>query len=374
MCDEQMVMQRVTLAKKLEKSEPQEASKCYLEVAQMLIELSEKNPEKSFDFIEMANKMYLKGKKVKSKKVKKGPKITKKNGEITFDSIGGLKELKEEIKFKIIEPFKKPELFKFYGKSIGGGILMYGPPGCGKSLVAKATANEAGMAFFHVKSSDLKSKFVGETEKNIAELFEKVRDNQPAIIFFDEFEALGSDRSEGHSHERSAVSQLLTEMDGMDSKNQHILLLAATNIPWSIDSALRREGRFGNTLFVPQPDLEARKQILEIEMGKRPTDELDYEKLAELTEGFSGADLKGICEHATNIPLKESFQTKKRRKISMDDVETAISKTQSVVKQWYAKAQQQVQHKRMEEYSPDLIKEARKAGVKEQENKQKVYA
>jgi len=357
MCDEKSVMQRVKLANGFELENPQEAAKYYLEAAQMLVELSEKTPEKDGEFMDMANKLYLKGKKLKEKK--SAVIQTKKSKEITFDSIGGLHELKEEIRFKIIEPFKSPELFEYYGKSIGGGILMYGPPGCGKSLIAKATANEAGMAFFHVKSSDLKSKFVGETEKNIAELFEKARENQPAIIFFDEFEAIGGERSEASAHEKNFVAQLLTEMDGMDSKDQKILLLAATNEPWSVDSALRREGRFGKTLFVPQPDFEARSHIFELLMAKRPTEKLDFMKIAKMTRGFSGADIKSVCEYATNIPLKESLVTKEKRKISMDDMNLAVTKTDSIVKQWYAKAKQQVELKRMGEFFPDLVQRAR---------------
>ena len=163
---------------------------------------------------------------------------------------------------------------------------MYGPPRCGKSLIAKATASEAGAQFIHVKSSDLKSKFVGETEKNIAELFENARGQKPTIIFFDEFESLGSDRTDAPAHDKSAVAQLLTEMDGMDSNDQQILLLEETNEPWSIDPALRREGRFGTTLFIPPPDVKSRKEILGIILAQRPTKEIDYDILAKLTEGF----------------------------------------------------------------------------------------
>ena len=234
---------------------------------------------------------------------------------------------------------------------------MYGPPGCGKSMIAEATANEASVNFFHVKSSDLKSKFVGETEQNIAELFEKVRENQPAIIFFDEFESLGGDRTDSQGYERSAVSQFLTEMDGMDTKNQQILLLAATNEPWSIDPALRREGRFGKTIFVPPPDKKARQEILFSILQKRPVENIDYNELANLTDGFSGADIKSMCETATDIPLKESLKTKVKRNISMDDLRAAIAKSQSVIRQWFDKAGKQVRSKKLEESFPDAVRE-----------------
>lgn len=362
MCSEQSVMSLVKLAKKQEKDNPEAAAQSFLEAAKILVKLSRKEREK--EFMEMANKMYLKAKSLRKENVanynlKQATIIPKVGNKITFDSIGGLEDLKEEIKFKIIEPLKKPSLFKFYGKKIGGGILMYGPPGCGKSLIAKATANEANTTFIHVKSSDLKSKYVGETEKNIAELFEKARQEQPAIIFFDEFEVLGADRSNGLSHERSAVAQLLTEMDGMDSKDkdQQILLLAATNEPWSIDPALRREGRFGTSIYIPPPDQESRKKIMQLMMQNRPIKEIDFNKLAKLTEGFSGADMKSVCEQATDIPLKESMSTGKRRKIKSSDIRKAIKSTNSIISEWFQKAKDQIQQRKLEDSFKPLFED-----------------
>ena len=359
MCSEQRVMTLVKEAKLQEESNAQEAAKKYFEAAKALLELSSHHPEKENEYMDVANRMYNKAKKLKSSAMQ-GTTISKPKNDITFASIAGLEELKQDIRFKIIEPLKNPELFKYYHKTVGGGVLMYGPPGCGKTLIAKATANEAKATFIHVKSSDIKSKFVGETEKNIAELFAQARKNQPSIIFFDEFEALGGDRAEGLSHERSAVAQLLTEMDGVDSGDQQILLLAATNEPWAIDAALRREGRFGTTIFIPPPDLAAREQILELQMQKRPTEKIDYSAFAQLTEGFSGADIKAVCEYATNLALKESLLTGKKRKITLEDMQTAIAKTQSVLKQWFAKAREQVVKKRLEESFKELVDTANK--------------
>ena len=357
MCGEEKVMTLVQLAKKQENVRPEEAAKNYLEAAEIILQQSYNHPNKEKEYIEVANKMFLKAKKLKS--LPPGKLVSRSENKITFKDIGGLEELKEEISFKIIEPFNNPDLFKYYGKQAGGGILMYGPPGCGKSLIAMATANEANVNFIHVKSSDLKSKFVGETEKNIAELFQQARDAQPTIIFFDEFESLGADRSESHAHEKNMVAQLLTEMDGMGAKDQQILLLAATNEPWSIDPALRREGRFGSTIFIPPPDLKAKEHILKLQMKKRPTENLDYSKLAELSQGFSGADLKSVCEIATNIPLKESMRTKKRRKINMQDMETGIENISSIMKQWFVKAKTLVMMKKMEELFPELLVHAK---------------
>ncbi|MBI2662657.1 ATP-binding protein [Candidatus Woesearchaeota archaeon] len=359
MCNKEEVMTMIELAKKLEFSQPKEAARQYFLAAEALVQGAKENPKEEQKYLELAQRSFLRGRELKAKPAEIR-KVTKSNGKTNFDSIGGLEDLKQEIRMKIIEPFKRPDLFRFYGKQAGGGILMYGPPGCGKSLIAKATANEAGANFIQVKSSDLKSKFVGETEKNIAELFESAREKQPTIIFFDEFEALGGDRTDAPAHDKSAVAQLLTEMDGMDTKDQQILLLAATNEPWSVDPALRREGRFGVNLFVPPPDEEARREILQLHLANRPTEELDYDELADITEGFSGADLKAVCEMATDIPLKESLNTGKKRLITQDDMNSAVKNTKSVLKQWFGKALEQVKRRKLEEDFSELVKEARK--------------
>lgn len=366
MCTEHTIKTLIEIAKKQEDKDPQKSADNYLEAADMLIKESYEHPSKEEEFVALANKIYLKAKKLKQvnlvgdqqEEFKQASILTKKDNKFGFKDIGGLNELKEQIKFKIIEPFQKPEIFKYYGKSIGGGILMYGPPGCGKSMIARATANEANATFIHVKSSDLKSKFVGETEKNIAELFKRAREAQPTIIFFDEFEVLGGDRTEGQAHERSQVAQLLTEMDGMDSKDQEILLLAATNEPWSIDPALRREGRFGKTLFIPPPDEDARKEIFRINLQNKPVGTIDYNTLADLSKGLSGADIKSACEIATDIPLKEVFETGKKRNLTMKDLKEGIEKTQSIVYEWYKKAKQQVDQKKLQDSFKELVKEA----------------
>ncbi len=368
MCDKDEIKTIIELAKKLEKTDVQEAARQYFIAADLLVKGAGHHTGDEKQYMALAQKSYLRGKELKEKSHQKDTSSEKKKKvkdtpTITFSDIGGLEELKAEIRLKIIEPFAHPDLFEYYGKKAGGGILMYGPPGCGKSLIAKATAAEAGAQFIHVKSSDLKSKFVGETEKNIEELFEKAREQTPTIIFFDEFESLGSDRTDAPAHDKSAVAQLLTEMDGMDAKDGQILLLAATNEPWSVDAALRREGRFGTTLFIPPPDILSRKEILEIILAKRPTRDIEYETLAELTEGFSGADLKAMCEMATDIPLRESLETGKKREITMDDLNVAIKNTKSVLRQWFAKAVEQVRRRKLEDDFSRVIEEAQKMEV-----------
>jgi transitional endoplasmic reticulum ATPase len=358
MCDEKQIRATIELAKEQEDYAPKESAKLYLDASKKLIHLANHHPKEQEKYIEFANKLYKKAKKIKkttSSITYTQIKKTKSNSIITFDDIGGLEDLKDEIKIKIIEPLKDPSLFSYYGKKMGGGILMYGPPGCGKSLIAKATANEANVNFIHVKGSDLKSKYVGETEKNISELFEKARAG-PSIIFFDEFEVIGADRSDSSMHDRSAVAQLLTEMDGMDSQNQQILFLAATNEPWRIDSALRREGRFGNTLFIPPPDKVAREEILKLHMQNKPHENINFKLLAKDTKGLSGADLKSICEIATDIPLKESLKTKEKRPINMLDFKKAIKKNSSVMQQWFIGAKRQVEIRKLSETFNELIK------------------
>lgn len=372
MCNTKDAERLVKEAKEIESSNPKKARENYLEAGEIMLHLSIQDKPNEQKYVKLANQLYDKAKKLdpNGEMHSKGhhapvvteakdiidPKDFVTQSKITFNDIGGLDELKEEIKFKIIEPLKHPEVFQHYGKKMGGGIIMYGPPGCGKTLIAKATANEANATFFHVKSSDLKSKWVGETEKNIAELFEQARKKQPSVIFFDEFEALGRDRTQSpHAHDSSMVAQLLAEMDGMHAKDQQILLLAATNEPWLIDQALRREGRFGETLFIPPPDENARKNILKINMKDRPTQDVDYDLLTKITDSFSGADLTGLCEAATDIPLKEYFKTKKQRPIVMNDFLKAKEKTQSIIIPWFNKAKTIVRQRNLEGSFSDMI-------------------
>lgn len=333
-----------------EKTKPDSARKSFLTAAHLLVQASKETPvsEAKKRYVEVANSLYWRAHAVGETQIAgEAPVETDDRIKATliakpktrFKDIGGLADVKDEIRLKIIEPFKHPEVFKKYGKKVGGGILMFGPPGCGKSLLAEATAGEADVAFFNVKASDLKSKYVGETEANIAALFKAAR-AQPkgAIVFFDEFESLGGERG-SDVHERNFVSQLLTEMDSVGNKDQKILLIAATNVPWAIDIALRREGRFGTTVFVPPPDLTAREAIIDLHLKEKPlADDVDTTLLAKKTEGFSGADLKALCENATDIPLKEFLITSKARDISMSDFLTVLAKRTATTKPWFSLA------------------------------------
>jgi transitional endoplasmic reticulum ATPase len=337
-------------ARSLENSNPKQASVLYLDASEIFLYLSNtNNPYLSKKYVDQAQECYRKFEGLNRNTTEITPlRKEEKVSKLSFKDVGGLEGLKKEIRLRIVEPLKNPEVFKKFGKKLGGGILMYGPPGCGKSLIAEATANEADATFFHVKASDLKSKYVGETEQNIAKLFEDARAQAPSIIFFDEFEVLGGSRDKSDVYTRQAVSQLLTEMDGVGSKDDQILLLAATNEPWNIDIALRREGRFGRSLFIPPPDVESRAKILKILLKDKPTSfDVQVHELSAATPYFSGADLKGLVENATDIPLTEYLETRKVRDIARKDFKEVLIKQKPSSVPWFKMAEQELSKRNM---------------------------
>lgn len=290
------------------------------------------------------------------KKLTKDDLIVKEKPNIRFNDIGGLESVKEELKKAIIYPFTHKKLYEYYNQKPGGGVLLYGPPGCGKTMIAKAAACECGADFINVETSTIMSKWVGESEKSIKNIFEVARGCERAIIFFDEFDAVGGRRSEIEDYARRIVNELLQQMDGM-TKNDNILVLAATNEPWAIDPALRRPGRLKKLVFIPPPDLEARKAIFEIYLRKLPLEADVYVKyLAEVTQGFSGADIQAICSDAAEIPLHEALQGKAQRKLSRLDFEKAMKGRRSSIIPWIRMAIEQVKKSREEDLFSELIK------------------
>lgn len=258
-----------------------------------------------------------------------------KKEEISFQDVGGLEKLKKSISIKIIKPFKNPDLFAKFKKKVGGGILLYGPPGCGKSFIARATSGECNAKFINVGISEILSCYYGESAKNIHSIFEKARDEAPSILFFDELDTLGFSRSKTTSdNNRSVIDQLLNELDGVNNNNKNILILAATNTPWDIDSALKRSGRFDRTLFVPPPDKEARKVIFRLKLKEKPIDNINYDILAEKTELFSGADIEGVIEEATENVLDEILESDIERNINTDDILKVIIKKKPTTIDW----------------------------------------
>lgn len=265
--------------------------------------------------------------------------------DMNFTDVAGMEKMKEEIREAVIYPMAKPELARKYGKLGGGGIIMYGPPGCGKTYIVKAAAGECDSAFINAKLSDLLDMYVGNTEKNIHKVFETARKNAPCILFFDEIDAIGGrrDAQEGAQYMKMAVNQMLYEMDGVEANNQNVLIIAATNAPWDIDPALRRSGRFGKTLFVPEPDFGSREAIIKIHAKKRPVSKgIPYKRLALATSGYASADLKAIVEEAAAIPWREAFKSGKERNVKTSDFIKAIKKKRSSLPPWYEQANKQI--------------------------------
>ncbi len=229
-----------------------------------------------------------------------------------FADVGGMDAVKKEIALKIIMPFRQPELYKAYNKKAGGGILLYGPPGCGKTFIAKATAGEIDARFVSVGISDVLDMWIGNSEKNLAGIFGSARNNTPCVLFFDEIDALGANRSHmKQSGGRHLINQFLSEMDGTGSANEGILIMGATNAPWHMDPAFRRPGRFDRIIFVPPPDQEGRKRILDLLLRGMPAEDIDTAAIAKVTEHFSGADLKAVIDTCVEDKLADAFTTGK---------------------------------------------------------------
>jgi SpoVK/Ycf46/Vps4 family AAA+-type ATPase len=257
-----------------------------------------------------------------------------------FGDVGGLDAVKDEIRMKIIVPFQRPELFRKYGKRVGGGVLMYGPPGCGKTMLARATAGECEAMFLNVAIDGILDMYYGESERKLAGIFETARSNAPSVLFFDEIEAIGGSRQQlRNSVGKTLVNQLLSEMDGVSSNNKNMLVMAATNAPWGVDSALRRPGRFDRVLFVPPPDEVARLEILRLHLRERPVaSDVDIGELAHKTGGFSGADLLDLVERAAEVPLTEAIRGGEHRNLRRDDFTAALKKAKASTREWFAVA------------------------------------
>ncbi|ABN69820.1 AAA family ATPase, CDC48 subfamily [Staphylothermus marinus F1] len=269
--------------------------------------------------------------------------------EVSWDDIGGLEDVKQELRRAVEWPMKYPEVFKRLGIKPPRGILLYGPPGTGKTLLAKAVATESGANFIAVRGPEILSKWVGESEKAIREIFRKARLYAPAVIFFDEIDAIAPAR--GYAFDSRVteriVSQLLTEMDGIN-RLDNVVVIAATNRPDILDPALLRPGRFDKLIYVPPPDLNGRIEILKIHTRNMPlADDVDLYEIARLTEGYSGADLEALVREAAMRALKENIEINKvymRHFLeAMNEVRPSI--TQDIVKlyeEWGRKARQRL--------------------------------
>lgn len=264
---------------------------------------------------------------------------------IKLADVGGMEQVKERLDAAFLAPMRNPELRRLYGKNLRGGLLLYGPPGCGKTYLAKALAGELGAAFISAGLSEILDMWIGSSERNVHELFTQARQAAPCVLFLDEIDALGQKRTQTrNSSMRSVVNQLLTELDGVGSENEGVYVLAATNQPWDIDPAMRRPGRLDRTVLVLPPDATAREAIFRSKLAQRPVEGVDLHKLAAGSDGLSGADITYVCELATERAMMEGVRSGNVRMIGMADLQHALTQVRPSTSQWMDTARTVVQY------------------------------
>jgi SpoVK/Ycf46/Vps4 family AAA+-type ATPase len=273
---------------------------------------------------------------------------------ISFKDVAGLQELKKTIQIRIISPFYNQGLFSKFRKKTGGGVLLYGPPGCGKTFMASATAGECRAKFIPVHITDILDPYLGVSEQNLKDFFDQARSHKPSIMFFDEMDALGFNRSKSSGHLRGLVDTFLSEMEGIDTNTEQVLIMGATNMPWDVDNALKRPGRFDRLVFVAPPDEEARDLMFQLKMDGRYCEPLDTRRLAKMTEFYSGADIENVCERAAEQVLFEIMESGVERPIYMKDMEEAVALTQPSTMEWFRTAKNYIKYANQSGMNYDL--------------------
>lgn len=257
----------------------------------------------------------------------------------TFADVGGMEEVKKKIQMNFILPLKNPEFFQAYGKEAGGSLLLYGPPGCGKTFLAKAIAGEIDASFLHMELQAILSMYVGESEHNLHDVFEAAREHKPCVLFIDELDAIGGNRhSMRQHHERMLVNQLLLELDGLNSHNSGVYVIGATNTPWYLDPALRRPGRFNQMIFIPPPSSPERELILNLKLRNKPQETLNTKKIAAKAVHFSGADLTQLVDEAVERALHRSLETGELQPLSHGDLQESLKKRKPSTLEWFSTA------------------------------------
>ena len=283
----------------------------------------------------------------------------------TFDRVGGLTAVKQTIHRMIILPRSRPELYARYGRRTGGGVLLYGPPGCGKTLLARATAGECGLPFFNLRIEDVVDPYLGVSERNLHAAFERARLFAPGVIFLDEVDALAfaRHRSDGTSARR-IVDVLLQELDAIGAENRDLLVLAATNAPWDVDQAVLRPGRFDRMVFVPPPDEEARRQVLAVVSAEVHRDALDLDRVAAATPLFSGADLRAAVERAVDELIDAALDSGREEPLTTDRLLRAVGAVRPTTIDWLQRARSYVEFANESERWSDVADYLKKREVR----------